>query len=711
MNSQFLALRLAALVLVVVVLGLPINDLLRYGILLAAAVVVFTGSVTLDWRRWAAALFAGGVAIAGLTAWPAPRLDEGYNFYFPGPQTETVTALPADVAALLTQKFDAAYGTVKSCGCDTANCQPPALPAPRKIGYSVDGIFDHPTLSRRVTGIDFSDPVHLRLGDINDLAYNRTDGWCRGLQRFSRDRNSFNLFDRFRLLFPSYLVYQFPTEFAGSELCWRGTMLWPDGGAHLNAIDHAGMACRVLTAADIGKSLYAVSIDPQQRLAMKLKANAGVQFRRALEALLLVGGAVAVVLLLADVNLRALRLPVTLVGLSLLLTAVIDVNFIGGLRPLDDGDDGMVYEHYTRLMVQHFMHGDVAEALRGGESIYYFTPGFRYFSTLAHLVFGDTYLGYLSVMLTLPFLVLALFRRFIGNTWALILTLLFTAVPLGVLFGSSLTQYIVWAARGFADPFAFVLLFSGILLIVPKHNEEERPGAGRAFAGAAFLAMATFCRPNLVLASGILMAGACLMAMVQRQAARLVALVGGFATLAVSPLHNYYFARSTIPFSDNVNESTTLLMSPLDYLKAGSEILRLDFAGPHVIGAIRQLSGWLSGASDLPIMIPLHVAAVAVLIRVSFFGSKFNRWLRLIAFATLVQHGIGVCYVARARYSLGTWLLTVLVCAAWTQAEGLQLFDRVGPGWRSRWARSGLLRWAGASIRQIERKLGPSATV
>ena len=709
-GSALLALRLTTLLLVFFIVRLPVNDLLRYGLLLGAVIVIFTSPVTVNGRRWLGALFAAAAIFAVLTAWPAPRLDEGYRFYLPGSRADIEASTPPDVARVLTQQFDAEYPLQAGCsGCDAAACQKAdASPSPRN-GFSADAIYDRPLLSRRTTGIGFSDPVHLRLGDINDLTYNRLDNWCRGIQRFNRDRNSLNLFDRFRFLFPLYLTYQFPPDFVGSQLCWRGTMMWPRGDAGYDAIEHKTMDCRALTSADAGRLIYAISIKRGERLAMDLQANSTVEVRRAVEIGMVAAGVVAVLLLLLDIKLRALRLPVTLVGLALLLIAIIDINFIGGLRPLDDGDDGFAYEGYARRMVQSVMNGDLVAAFRGEESVYYFTPGFRYFRMLEHFVFGDTYLGYLSVMLALPFLVLMLFRRFVSGTWALIITLMFTAVPLGVLFGSSLTQYIVWAARGFADPFAFVLLFTGILLIVPRSDDEDRPFAATAFAGAVLLAMATFCRPNLLLASGVMIAGACLMAITQRQFTRLAALLGGFATLIVSPFHNYYFARSTVLFSDNVNQPETLLMSPLDYLKAAGEILRLDFGGTHVLGAFRQISAWLSGASEFPGMIPLHAAAIVVLIRVSIFGSKFNRWLRLIAFAALVQHGIGACYVTRARYSLGTWLLTVLVCAAWTQIEGLHLFDRYWPGLRSRWAQTRPLKWVGAAIGQIDTKLNNRA--
>ena len=100
------------------------------------------------------------------------------------------------------------------------------------------------------------------------------------------------------------------------------------------------------------------------------------------------------------------------------------------------------------------MAGDIPGALEGGEKVFYFTPGTRYLRAAEHVIFGESYLGYLSLMLALPFLVLALFRRFLPLRWALALALVFAGIPIGVLFGSSLVLYVKWAARGFGDPAA-----------------------------------------------------------------------------------------------------------------------------------------------------------------------------------------------------------------------------------------------------------------
>ena len=101
-----------------------------------------------------------------------------------------------------------------------------------------------------------------------------------------------------------------------------------------------------------------------------------------------------------------------------------------------------------------------------GEKVFYFTPGLRYLRTLEHVIFGETFLGYLSLVLLLPFLVFAIFRRFLPADWAVACVLIFVAIPIGVLFGSSLVQYVKWAARGFADPAAYILFLAGLAALV-----------------------------------------------------------------------------------------------------------------------------------------------------------------------------------------------------------------------------------------------------
>src|SRR5262249_59580585 len=92
-------------------------------------------------------------------------------------------------------------------------------------------------------------------------------------------------------------------------------------------------------------------------------------------------------------RIRALVLPFSLIGLTLVVVLFNDASFIGGLRPFDGGDDGLIFDGWARQMVQNLLNGDIARALEGGESVFFFTPGTRYLRALERLIFGETKLA------------------------------------------------------------------------------------------------------------------------------------------------------------------------------------------------------------------------------------------------------------------------------------------------------------------------------
>ncbi len=76
--------KLAALVLGVAVVGLPVNNLADYALLTILAVVIFSGEVRAQGRAWLAAVAIVAVAIAGQWLLAPPRIDEGHNVFLPG---------------------------------------------------------------------------------------------------------------------------------------------------------------------------------------------------------------------------------------------------------------------------------------------------------------------------------------------------------------------------------------------------------------------------------------------------------------------------------------------------------------------------------------------------------------------------------------------------------------------------------------------------
>jgi hypothetical protein len=666
-----IALKITVLALVVATTGLPINDLLDYAILVVATVIVAVGAVKTLPSRWLAAALLAAAVVAGHVLLHAPRIEEGHNFFLPGSDAAKTSGLPQAVYDALDRQFAAQYPPEKNCNDQSRGCWRPSRNAAQdSFAYSADAIFDRGPWSRRVTGIDFSDPVHARLGFVNEWFH----GWSSNasdVERFSRDRRSINVFDRYHLTFPLYIMYRFPAAFIGSDLCWRGDVLWEGEAERFEVQNHADMTCRTLQPADAGRRVYAVAINLAHPLAVTLKPNWTVRLRGWFASGLTLGGVLGILGLMVRVAPRRLVWPAVVIGLSLVTVSLNDITFIGGYRPLDGGDDGLTYEGYARDIIRALLTGDLMSAWRGAESLYYFTPGFRYVSALWHVVFGETFLGYLSLVLALPFLVHALFRRFLPETWARVIVLGFVATPVGALMGSSYFQYVKWAARGFADSCGQTLLLAAMVVLIPRAEEVDDPPVMPALWGALLMSIASFVRPNVVLAAGVMVVGATLFALRQRKLARAGVIVAGFATLIVSPLHNWVFARSTVLFSDNVTQPQTLVMPPSRFFEAAYDILHLDLASDRVIAVIKKLAWWLSGPGNFYVMIPVNGAAVVTLAWVCFFGSRFDPWLRLIALATLLEHGTGVTYANWDRYHLVTWLLTALVAIVWLHQSGI----------------------------------------
>jgi hypothetical protein len=535
-------------------------------------------------------------------------------------------------------------------------------------------------------------------------------------------------------------------------------------------VTHASMQCRALTPEDVGRRIFGVAI--AHELAMRLVPTWGVRLRQLVPPGLALVASAAVLALIVRVRERRLVLPFALIAATLLVALFNDASFIGGVRPFDSGDDGLVYDGYARIMLRQLAAGDIAGALEGVEPVFYFTPGLRYLRAAEHVVFGESYLGYLSLVLLLPFLVFALARRFLPLAWALALTAIFAAIPVGVGFGSSLVQYVKWASRGFADPAAYVLFLAAYVLLLDraahsvrslspagrgrgegvrgpsidlnpsphpspygrgsrpslppadstsregalgadptpswpgssrpstslpqrvKEDVDARPKAGhdegdrfpRAFAAGLLFALALAVRPNIAPAAGILLAGGGIFMLAQREFRRVAGLTLGFAAVLAMALHNWVYGGALVLFTTTAGIPKLLVMPPAAYLAALGELAHLDFAGAHVIRALRQIAGWLAGPSEWVAMAPLNAAAIVVLIRV-VLGRNAMPWLRLTAIATLVQHGVALFYASAGRYYYLTWLLTLLVVAAWVHGEGLDIARRRFPRFADRVAK------------------------
>ena len=664
--------KLGALALAVAAVGLPVNHFSLYVLLVIVAVVIFTGEVSARGKRWIAAIAVVAVAVAAQWLLAPPRIEEGHNVFLPGPPGGVLQrALPADVYRHMLREFDALYPPAVRCKPRSPGCWQGSHPA-QAFAFSADSIFHPSDLSRAAPAIDFSDPVWLRLGFINSLRYN----WLTvapDVHRGDRDRRFYMGWRRWHLAMPWFEMIRLPAGYAGGQLCWRGEILWEGDGGRFATLPGGG--CRAVTAGDAGRRVFGIAIKPDT-LAMHLAPPWRLRFVQGAQAALMLAAVLGVVLILVRIRPRRTVLPFVLVGLSVLVVAAGDASFLGGVRPFDGGDDGLFYDSVGRVILQKFLAGDVYGALRGGEDVFYYGgPGLRYFRAIEHVVFGESYLGYLSLVLLLPFLTYWLSGRFLPKRWAIGLALVFVAVPAGALFGTTFFQYAEWASRGFADPAAYILFIAALPPLLAAASDRFAP----AFCAALLFALAIIMKPIVVPAAAVMLGGAGLAALYWRQWRRIAGLCIGFVPVLSMALHNWVYGHVFVPLSANATNEIVFVMPPAAWLAALRELVTLHWAGGHLARALVQIPDWLSGPAQSYWTVPLNAAGVIVLAYVTLSGRNFDPWLRLIGAAALAQHAVALFYVATARYHFLSWYLTALVAVVWLHAVGVGWFARRYP--------------------------------
>jgi hypothetical protein len=665
--------KLAALLLAVAAVGLPINQLEAYALLLVATMVIFSGEVRASAGGWLAAIAIVAVAIAGQFLLAPPRIEEGHNVFLPSPALER--ALPVEVYRHLANEFDALYPPALRCRPGSVGCWQDGGFPDSAFAFSADGIFHKTPLSRSVTGLDFSDPVWLRLGFTNEARYN----WYTAapdVHRADRDRRFWMGLQRWHLTMPWFEMVRLPATFVGGELCWRGEVMWEGAGEHFSL--WPGEGCRTIEPADSGRRIFGIAIKPDT-LAMRLTPPTTVLLLQIASWVLVAAAMFGLVVTLIRFNPRHLIVPFILIGLAVLVIVIDDASFLGGVRPMDSGDDGLFYDGVGRIILQKLLAGDIWGALEGGEKVFYYGgPGLRYFRALEHIVFGESYLGFLSLIFLLPIVAYKIFRRFLPERWALTLILLFIAIPLGTLFGTTFVQYVKWASRGFADPAAYIFFFCGLLPIMGATFAGPSGKIMPAFFGALLLALAIFMKPIIAPAAALLLAGAGLAALYRRQWPRLAGLCIGFLPVFSMALHNWVYGHVFVLFSANAGDANLLVMPPSAYGTAALELLSLDFSG--VARVLTQIAHWLSGPAESYATIPLNAAGIAILVYVVLRGRPFDPWLRLLGAAALAQHAVALFYnAAVARYHFLAWFLTMVVVMVYFREVGIAWVERRFP--------------------------------
>ncbi len=686
MKSRFfqVSVKIILAIFILVQLGLPILDLWKMILLLGSWLALACCDLRLNKRRIFLSIAVVILVIAIKNFLPNASINEGHNiFLYTGDGGALQRGLPPEIFKEWRQAFEKQYPP-EQCPDATWRQTPPTT----LYAHSSDALWQKARYSRQVNTISFKNLSEFRGGFSNDLRYNF----------FSNDPISFAR--NFQVQLPFFVMYEFSEQSVGCALHWHGTVFWQKDAESFEKIVSQNDSGRIITAEDIGKRVYALNLPavfaggykewsqsrnsgrtrPLGELAMHLDLSPKLKASRTVGNLLSFLGVLALIGLMARINWKSYLIAISLTALSLIIIGVFihysNGKFLGPEYPtLGGGDDGLFYESHGRNIAQELMTGNWKEALRGGESIYWFTPGMRYFRAVGKIFFGDTNIGYTALVSLLAWFVFLFIRHFSGFKWGVAGSILFLFSPLGSL---SFLQYIQNAKLGYAEAAGFGFFMLGFYLFLRSNPRWGGQKDGLfAFIGGMCLAGSMFLRPNFAIAVPLLGLLYVFTSWRAKSFKIMIAAMAGLAFALWMPLHNYLYGHQFVLIRDTKD---ILTLSPLTYLQAGYDLLSSNWNGQNVNVVIKQLSGWLwtlpplEPYPSLKLIAELFMAIKLVTLAVTVFVAFRSIFLRqeaifVLAWTALAVHSLMlfVFFAGRFRYAMLGWdlsaILTLIIVA------------------------------------------------
>jgi hypothetical protein len=658
---------LAIVGLALLILGVPITDPWRFVLLVAAIMAVCFGQVRPWGARWRLALaITFGVIIANWLM-PSPQIQEGHNVYIPvGASLEVFQdELPAQAQAIMKGLFDRTYfdnteGLPGSPGWwQSSAFTEPGHFTDHAFALSSDALWQNPKYSRVVDTIDFRTQDEARIGAINLGQYNfyaaRTKPRHQQPLKFKTDSR----IDRNAM--PHFVMAEINANLVGGQTCWRGDVLW-EGTKDEFSLAHSDTSiCRPLRDVDIGKRIFALAITRAQPLEFAVVPPVQLRLLLWTKDAIRVFGLLAVLGLLVSFDrFRRLLLPFAAALSTLITTTIICPPFLFGFHAEEGGNDGLVHESFGYHIARAVRDGNWTDALRGGERVYYFMPGLRYFRALEDFLFGDTSYGVVLCTMFIPVFLYFFLRRLLPFRLSVALICLFLLTPLLERFGFAHFLYVKEMIKGFPEPLGYAAFLGGMALVaryVPTSVGPPLPARMPTLLIGLAFALSVAMRPNLAIAAALVLALLALWLFFGKRWRELAGVVFGFSPVLLLALHNWEFGGKFVPLTLTALIPATLQTPPSVYLGALHEVLQRNLVGPDLTQVVHQLGNW-NHWSDF-----YRVVAVFVVLWIAVRRSTTPS-MRALAVVALSLQAVLLFYIPSGRYSYLAWLLVFVILVA-----------------------------------------------
>ena len=660
--------KLTVILSLLLVIGVPVLALWQAILLGVCCIFVIFGRARMGTAgmAWCAGIVLSVCLVKALV----PRVDiaEAHNvFVYLTPGEKLEQGIPSTIFDSWKAQFDALYNFPDKSSESRGQWRNSGAP---KTLYtrSTDAIWREPKYTRQIDNIKFRTLAEFRGGFANEIQYNFWSGDLR------------------REAMPFYVMYELSPGSVGGHFSWIGQVFWEKNTGSFEEIIHSELATKQVHADDVGKRIYAAFFPSYEKLNKRVpdlyfEFTPAAKYRMLRWMLDLLGciGAILILSITLYPRWEQTLKAIALFSIGLLFIVSFSVVSIGqylgqAYPPHGGGDDGLAHDNWGREMALLVRQGNLLEALKGGEAVYWFTPGTRYVRMIEHLIFGDTNLLYLLLVACIPIVVYKLVQHLSYEKAAWMITGVFFALVIG---NFSFLQYVVNAKLGYGDAIGATFFLLGVALLM---RAEPSWGGKRANYSVMWLAGVTlagsmFIRPNFSLAVIWLGAIVCYLRWRERDYRTIIFLVVGLSAALWMPFHNWYYGGELYLISKS-GGTVSLRLNILDYFVAVADLYQGNWGPDGSLDKVSvQLAGWLLGPSYLPADIlrpfvtPMQYLKVVALVfalwvalhkllQNSFFATR----LAVIATSAIMAHvPMLFVFTPHYRYAMLGWDLCLLV--------------------------------------------------
>ncbi len=507
----------------------------------------------------------------------------------------------------------------------------------KSFAYSVDSIFQDTHFSRKTSKINFNSREDLRIGTINSLRYN-----------FRYDKE-------FRRDMPYYVLFELNKISQNSKICSKGELYYyfSKNKITLKDIKKSSFVkvnkneCLNFNKNNDFLYLIGYSINKNANLELKINENYTIIFLKFFLFIILL---IFYKYLFNKNSISNLIIYFISITSTVLLTFIRDPSLIFGLRYYRGGADGLLHYSFGRDIIENINSGNLLLALRGGEDIYYYMPGMRYFSALNNIMFGETSYGYLVICSLIPIIIYKIFEKIINKKIALILLISFIFFPIFENMGFGHFNYIWQYARHHAESVAIMLILFSFFVLLSFYQNTKYDNKSIYFLGF-ILSLAVFLRPNFFPTSIIFILFAFYLFIKFKKYELFLFNSFGYLFIFLCLMHNYLFGNSYNFFTDS---SVNFYLNLGSFLNGIFSFVVLDFMNENLIILKNQLFEWNPLYNTHRIIILFFISYIIII--------KKHLYIYYIVYLTIIsQHAVLILTHPSSRYAYLAWLLTFIL--------------------------------------------------